>query len=161
MSVHHDLDIHPEPEEVLYINETEIADDNIYESSREQQQEHPDNVRVYVPLDINHDMIIRRMNQIGIRNGNPTEENEFYYALDVQRIITRLEIYDQVWYVREKNYSDSPEKSQHSLHAKEIVEEMLDILEQWEENSSAECFPYNQIDELEEEYGIVRVHHWK
>ncbi len=44
---------------------------------------------------------------------------------------------------------------------KKLVEEMLDILELWEENSVAERFPIDQIDELEKEYEIIREHHWK
>lgn len=160
MSIHHNLDVHPEPERVLYINETEIADNSICETNYD-DQEQPDNVRVYIPLDLNHSAIIRRMGQIGLRNGYPTERNEFQYVSDMQKIITQLEIYDQVWFVREKNDVDSPEKKHHSLHGKKLVEEMLNILEQWEENSAAECFPYDEIDELEEEYGIVREHHWK
>ncbi|MCD7981463.1 MAG: hypothetical protein LUF32_03970 [Clostridiales bacterium] len=101
------------------------------------------------------------MDQIGIRNGYLTERNELSYVSEMQRIIAQLEIYDQAWYVREKDYADSPEEKHHSRHAKKLVEEMLDILEYWEESSTAECFPIDQIDELEKEYGIVRKHHWK
>lgn len=127
MSIHHKLDVYPEPERVLYINEVEIADNTAEQSSYDEEQ--PDNVRVYVPLDLNHRAIIRRMDQIGIRNGYLTERNEFNYVSEMQRIITQLEIYDQVWYVREKDYADSPEEKHHSRHAKKLVEEMLDILE--------------------------------
>lgn len=100
MSIPHNLDIRPEPERVLYINEIGIADNTADQQS-----------------------------------------------------------YDQVWYVRERHYADSPEDKHHSQHGKRLVEEILDILEQWEENGIAECFPIDQIDELEEEYEIVKEHH--
>lgn len=163
MSTHHTLDIHPEPEKVLYINEPWLADTSLLnmEHLSKEPDVQPDNIRVYVPLDLNREAIIRRMYQIGARNGHPTEGNEFNYSTDVQQIITQLEIYDQVWYVRERDYADSPEKKHHSKHGKELAEALLDILEQWEENSAAEMFPIDQIDELEEEYEIVRKHHWK
>lgn len=159
MSIHHDLDIRPKPEKVLYINEVEIVDRTANAYEKDEKQE--DNVRIYIPLDLNHKAIIRRLAQIGEKFGYPTDGNEFDYSCEVGRIIAQLEIYDQVWYVWERNCADSPEEKHHSQHGKALVEEMLDILEGWEENSCAECFPYDQIDELEEEYGIAREHHWK
>ncbi len=58
MSIHHKLDIYPEPEKVLYINEVAIADNTADQLSYDEEQ--PDNVRIYVPLDLNHRAIIRR-----------------------------------------------------------------------------------------------------
>lgn len=75
--MHHDLDIHPIPEKVLYINELGIADTACYYDTEEQHQKAltgrirtnggilpDDNVRVYVPLDLNATQILNRLQQI-------------------------------------------------------------------------------------------------
>ena len=72
--MHHDLDIHPIPEKVLYINDLSIADTAFgYETKKQHQKaltgkNHSDggiladdNVRIYVPLDLNADQILSRL----------------------------------------------------------------------------------------------------
>ena len=69
--MHHDLDIHPIPEKVLYINDLTIADTAAYYETRKQHQKAltgenranggilpDDNVRIYVPLDLNANQIL-------------------------------------------------------------------------------------------------------
>ncbi len=172
MSRHHKLDVFPVPERALYINETDIADitaydvpdDNKYRTEEEWQTKEfsqEDNVRIYVPLDLNKSAILRRLWRIGYQLGDPTEYNELAYWEEVQRIISQLEIYDQVWCTREGTFHDELDEHFHSMHGRELVEAILEQLEKWEENSSAECFPYDEIDDLEDSYLISKEHPWK
>lgn len=75
--MHHDLDIHPIPEKVLYINDLSIADTAFgYETKKQHQKAitgkihanggilADDNVRIYIPLDLNADQILSRLQQI-------------------------------------------------------------------------------------------------
>ncbi len=158
---HHNLDISPTPENVLYINETLIADESFYYYTSEcDDLKEEDDVRIYIPMDLNQSAILRRLYLIGCNLGDPTEANEPDYWTKTQQIIAQLEIYDQVWYVRERNYPDEPGEHDHSKHARALVEQILDILEVWALNSSVELFPYDEINELEETYGITRSHEW-
>ncbi len=102
MSEHHNLDVAPVPEKVLYINETGIADESTYDLLKgKKDMDEEDNVRIYIPLDLNQSAILRRLNETGYRMEEPTEANECSYSSEVSKIISQLEIYDQVWFVRE------------------------------------------------------------
>ena len=48
---------------------------------------HEDNIRIYVPIDINRDSIIRRLNYIVSRYGEANEENETNFSEDVAMLI--------------------------------------------------------------------------
>ena len=50
---HHKLDIKPEPEEVLYVNEPELIDRSLFCSMPYRPKEQSNNVWVYVSLDLN------------------------------------------------------------------------------------------------------------
>ena len=76
--MHHNLDIHPIPEEVLYINDMDLLEPNYYELKEQIKKAASgktieqggilpdDNVRIYVPMDLNADMQVRRTkNAIG------------------------------------------------------------------------------------------------
>lgn len=148
MATHHSLDIKTIPEKVLYINETELADLTVLnEYPQNKDASASDNIRVYVPLDLNHDAIIRRLRDIYFRYGDPTEANEFSFRMEVERIIAHLEIYDQVWYVRQGNSGNG-----HSKYATELVQEIIGILE--ENEGCAELFPYETIEQLRADYGL-------
>lgn len=58
---------------------------------------------------------------------------------DVEMLISQIEIYDQIWYVRHM-----PKDGEHSMEARNLVEEIPD--------GGAECFPFEVIDRLKEEY---------
>ena len=75
--MHHMLDIHPFPKDVLYINEFELGDVvNTYDSEKKYEKAlsgkckkeggvlPDDNVRIYVPIDLNADYIINRLRWI-------------------------------------------------------------------------------------------------
>lgn len=74
------------------------------------------------------------------------EGNETDFSQDVEMLISQIEIYGQIWYVRyiQKN-------GEHSLEARELVEEFIAKLEEIPDGC-AECFPFEIIDRLREEY---------
>ena len=62
---HHNLDIHPIPKEkaALYINEPWLIDETV-EIMESQPDTALDNIRVYVPLDLNKEAILRRLRDV-------------------------------------------------------------------------------------------------
>lgn len=113
----HKLDYKPIPEDVLYINELDLADSVPYETNIEMEKAltgkrkkeggvlPDDNVRIYVPIDINPEAIMWRLNFLFVTMDYPTEDNESAYSFAVRRIISQLEIYDQVCVTR--NFENS------------------------------------------------------
>ena len=148
-NTHHNLDIYsiPKGKEPLFINEPELIDGSLsYFGYDKNLDDSPDNVWVYVPLDISRDSILRRLNYIIARLGAASEYNESDYASDVSRLINQIEIYDQIWYVR-----NIPKSGSHSLEAKDLVIEFISRLEEIPDEC-AELFPFQIIDELRKEY---------
>ncbi len=105
-----------------------------------------DNVRVYIPLDLSKEAILRRLDQVIYRFGEATEENEFAYSAEVGMLINQIEIYDQIWYVRHM-----PEEGKHSIEAVELVKEFVSKLKEIPDGC-AECFPFDEIEDLTREY---------
>ena len=146
---HHRLDPYPIPKEKtpLCINEPWLIDKSLLEyPPRREPDEKEDNVRIYIPMDLNRDAILRRLDRVIAHYGEATEENEMEFGVDVGMIISQVEIYDQVWFVRHM-----PDKGEHSNEAKELVREIIDRLKEISDGC-AECFPFDTIDELEREY---------
>ena len=181
MAVHHNLDIKPTPEKVLYINEPDITGmfcgsgpeylpDWEWLSAAETENaawyagQSSDHVRVYVPLDLSKDCILAYFTAVLSHFGSADERNEMGFSSSIEQVITRLEIYDQVWYVREmsKPWKDdsacpdgSAQTSRHSRHATEIARVIVDeLLQVANDGCSAELFPYETIDMLCREYGF-------
>lgn len=151
---HHTLDIHPIPEgQALYINEPWLVDDSLFEyGSREKEPDHAaDNVRVYIPLDLNRKAILRRLRQICDRHGDVDWKNESDISCDVARLICQIEIYDQVWRSRHP-ITKAGRVSKHSAEGAELVGEVIKILQEVGDNGSGETFPYEIIEELKKEY---------
>lgn len=148
---HHDLDIHPIPKErtPLFINEPWLIDHSSYElSCRSKEPENmDDNIRVYLPLDINKQAILRRLERIIARYGKADEWNESDFDSDVCMLISQIEIYDQIWYVRHM----SAAKGEHSAEAVELIKEFIARLEEIPDGG-AEIFPFELIDELKQEF---------
>ena len=149
---HHNLDVHPIPKESMpqFINEPWMIDpslqwvqENGYESA---PPESADNIRVYIPMDICKESILRRLSFIINRCGAATEANEMDYAYDVVNLISQIEIYDQIWFIRHM-----PKEGKHSLEAIELVKEFVAKLENIEEGDS-EMFPYSTIEKLKKEF---------
>lgn len=143
---HHNLDIYPDPRDKapLYINEPWLIDDSIYE--REEQRT-PDNIRVYVPLDLSKESILRRLRHIKFKYGAVDWRNESNISADVALLINQIEIYDQVHFVR-----SLPGVKGHSEKAVELVGEFVKELD--EIDSNGDSFPFEEIEELKKEYGI-------
>jgi hypothetical protein len=147
---HHDLDIRPIPEdkEPLFINEPWLIDDSIYESmwGKKEPENTDDNIRVYVPLDINRQAILRRLERIITQYGEANEENEFSFSAEVDMLISQVEIYDQIWCARHV-----PKQGKHSAEAIGLVKAFISKLEDIPDGC-AELFPFELIDELKEEF---------
>jgi hypothetical protein len=54
----------------------------------------------YIPLDLNKNVILERLDRIICHYGEANESNESAFEFDVQTLIWQIEIYDQVWYAR-------------------------------------------------------------
>lgn len=151
---HHDLDIYPIPQEktALYINEPWLIDKSIMERAqlvtdlKKTPDEELDNIRIYVPLDLNRNAILRRLDSVIYHYGETNEENELDFSMDVEMIISQIEIYDQVWFGRHM-----PENERHSREVKTLVREFIKKLEEIPDGC-AERFPFEIIERLREEY---------
>lgn len=118
MSLHHALDVEPVSEKALYVHESDLADpsqadvpvaskaqgkplDRRERLQLELRSQPEDNVRVYIPLDINEDAILRRLHHIFWKYGEVSEANEAPFRSEVETLVSQVEIYDQVWFVRD------------------------------------------------------------
>jgi hypothetical protein len=84
---HHDLDIHavPEDRQPLFVNETWLADKYLHEFQTDTRAE-KDNVRIYIPLDLNKKVILERLDRIICHYGEANESNESEFEFDVQNV---------------------------------------------------------------------------
>ena len=105
-----------------------------------------DNIRVYLPMDICISSILRRLADVISHYGPATESNELDFSYDVSSLISQIEIYDQVWFVRH-----CPKHGRHSAEAVDLVKEFVNKLEDIQVHD-AELFPYDTIVELKKEY---------
>ena len=164
--MHHNLDIYPIPKDVLYVNELSLAGKVPYETKDDTAKAITgkkaaeggilpnDNVRIYVPMDLNADIIMWQLYSLHGSLGYPTEKNESAYSSGVSKVISQLEIYDQVWAAR--NLEDTVQKEdggvRHSHQGIELAKQIVKYLEDIE--GTAECFPYDEIQELREAFWL-------
>ena len=109
---HHRLDPYPIPKErtPLYVNEPWLADKTLLELPPDREPDKKeDNIRIYIPMDLNRDAILRRLDRVIYQYGEANEDNEMEFGTDVEMILSQLEIYDQIWFVRHM-----PEEGEHS-----------------------------------------------
>ena len=111
--------------------------------------EEVDNVRIYVPIDLNEKAILRRLDYIIARYGEANEKNEADFRYDVNTLLSQVEIYDQIWCSRHKPAGEQ----KHSAEAKKLVAKFVDMLETIPDGC-AERFPFELIEGLREEYGL-------
>ena len=132
----------------MFINEPWLIDNSIFWEKvfPYGPEEAIDNLRVYIPLDLNKVAILRRSDHIIHKYGEVNWKNEFNFSVDVERLIRQLEIYDQFWYIR-----NMPKEGKHSIEAKELVREFIERLDNILDGG-ADQFPFKLIDELTEEY---------
>jgi len=164
--MHHNLDIHPIPEDVLYVNELSLAGKVPYELKDTMEKAitgkcakdggvlPDDNVRIYVPMDLNADIIMWRLYSLQNSLGYPTEKNESAYSSGVSKVISQLEIYDQVWAAR--NVGETVQKEnggvRHSPQGIELARKIVKCLE--DNEGTAECFPYDEVEELRDAFWL-------
>lgn len=162
----HDLDIKPISEDILFVNDLTFLAPDIYESYEELAKATKgetvknggllpeDNVRIYLPLDLNADSIMTQLRVVYLELGSPTEETESAFCSRVRYIIRQLEVYDQVMVSR--NIGDAiqmaPGGVYHSKNAIDLAKRMVDLM--LEDEGCAECYPYDFVEELKEEFGI-------
>ncbi len=149
---HHTLDVHPIPKEKMprYINEPWLIDRRFqfFEMERSADPDsQADNIRIYIPLDLNKEAILERLDLVIMHYGEANEANESAFSLDVDALISQVEIYDQIWFVR--HMPDGNKK--HSTEAIDLVVAFVQRLEEIPDGC-AELFPFEMIDELREEY---------
>lgn len=153
MTYHHRIDPKPVPEQVSYINEPWIVDDTkmpMLEGKFRPEElidKSSDNVRVYIPLDINHAAVMRRLCAVIQKYGEANEGNEFAFEAEVCRLVTQVEIYDQIHYLRGNM------EGKHSEEARTLMRDFVGQLKEIQDGC-AELFPFELIDELEEEYDL-------
>ena len=142
---HHRLDPYPIPKDKtpLYINEPWLIDKSLSEyPSHREPEETEDNVRLYIPMALNREAILRRRDRVIAYYREANGENEMEFRVDVDAIISQIEIYDQVWYVR-----CMPYEGKHSREAISLVKKFITRLEGITDDC-AECFPFDTIEKL-------------
>lgn len=152
---HHKLDVWPEPREQkpMFINEPWLVDQYLYDyGPRERETDkQKDNIRIYVPIDLNREAILRRLQLIIDQYGEASEKNESNFRSEVDMLIEQVCIYDQIWYVRTIGESDKVSTKQHSIKGIALVKEFIKMLEEIPD-ACAELFPFETIDELKKEF---------
>lgn len=108
-----------------------------------------DMIRVYVPLDISPDLITWRLYEVYDLLGSSSENNEYLYRYEIDRLITQLEIYDRIM-MEQGNPVNLI--TGHTIKATEIAELMINKL--LEDDGTAELFPYNMVDIIKEKFGM-------
>lgn len=139
----------PKDSSPLYLNTPSLIDPSfveLYSDDDLNPDPAPDNVRFYIPLDVNHNAILRRLEYLIYRYGEANEGNEVDFALDVDRLITQIHYYDRVWYVRHM-----PEEGSHSAEGIALAKDFIELLKTVPDGC-AERFPFETIEELQKEY---------
>ena len=102
--MHHKLDIHPIPTDVLYVNELSLAGKAPYKTKQDMDKAltgrtksnggilPDDNVRIYVPMDLNADIIMRQLYSLHSTLGCSTERNESAYCSGDGKVISKSTI---------------------------------------------------------------------
>ena len=152
---HHDLDAVPVGEKVLFANEPWLMDKTAEYGTAEPENE-DDNVRIYVPIDLNKASILRRLRAVIAHYGEANEGNESSFSEDVYKLVSQIEIYNQVWRIRHIAEMKRAGQGQGRVcwqtgEAQELVREFIWMLEKIPDGC-AECFPFELIDELKADY---------
>lgn len=161
-SSHHTLDIWPLPKEQMpmFINEPWLTDESIWIDSIQQAEKlrgpenEEENLRVYIPLDLNKAAFLRRLEYVLSKYKEITWKNESLVSTEVNSILSQLEIYDQLWFVREGDFVPDVDGgiSKRSRHAKDAAREIIARLE---DVDTCVDFPYEIIEKLKVECELV------
>lgn len=158
------LDNHPIPKDVFYVNDINLANGTQYGLTADYEKAKTgktikeggilpdDNIRIYIPLDLNSDSIMAELEYLYYSLGEVCENNEFVYCSGVRKIIQKLEIYDQAML---KSKKSKPVKKGEISHSEKGIKLANDIVKYLAYNEGcAECFPYDEINELNKEYWL-------
>jgi len=151
MKSKHSLDPYPIPKDKtpMFINEQHMAEIYDFEFKKDGSvPDDDDNIRVYVPLDLNRRLILGRLSRVINHYKEANEKNEIAFQADVLKIVSQIEIYDQVWYIRHM-----PDEGEHSAEGIALIKEFIKMLEEIPDGG-AELFPFELIDELRNEYSV-------
>ena len=133
------LETQPDREEVLYLNNPVLVDPTLCDIPEHVPED--GTFRIYIPLDLSPSEILRRLRFVIRQYGEANEENEFSFSNDVNQIIRQIEIYDSILYSKTKE------------HCTNLVKDFIEELERIPDGC-AECFPFDAIDELKQDWGI-------
>ena len=105
-------------------------------------------------MDLSADSIMGQLYSLYSSLGSPTENNELGYCAGVRKVISQLEIYDQVWAARKaaETVQKKDGGERHSLQGIELAKRIVKYLE--DNEGTAELFPYEEIEDLREEFGF-------
>ena len=147
----HEITPYPTPmsKPPLFVNEPQLIDQTLFKyelPSNRPDLEEPDNIRVYIPMDINKQAILRRLDDIIRHYGAATERNEFEFSTDVAGILSQLELYDQILCQRQM-----PPDGRHCEQAASLAADIIARLEAIPDGC-AECFPFETMEALQREY---------
>lgn len=129
---------------VMFVENSYLIEDLYPESIKKTD----DNVRVYVPLDINQDSVIARLHNVIHKYGEANEANEMSFFVDVEQVLFQLDIYDEYWLEHE-----NLRNAEHSKHGIELAKKVIQVLEDIPDGC-AECFPFETIDQLKHDYNL-------
>lgn len=158
------LDNYPVPEDVYYINDVSLIERVPYETVNEIMMAANgkiiseggvlpnDNVRIYVPLDLNENGIMYHIYGLFDDLGDPTEENEMAYSVGVGKVINWLEIYDHIWIIKDVENIIQKGEVRHSRKGVELAKKIVKYLQEHE--GITECFPYEEIERVNRMFGL-------
>lgn len=107
-----------------------------------------DNIRIYVPIDINQDSVMDRLYNVINRYKEANEDNEMSFSVDVAILLNQLNVYDEYWSEHEEQTN-----KKHSSHGTELAKKMIEALRNIPDGC-AECFPFETIDQLKKDYNL-------
>lgn len=111
-----------------------------------------DNVRIYLPIDINAENIIRKLNRLYDQLGDVSEDNEWNYFIEVRKLIKFLTLYDSLLLEKKETEIIQIDDTVHAKLARETAREMVKIM--MENEGDAELFPYEECEELADLFGF-------
>lgn len=163
---HHNIDIKRIPEETIYINDLSIASiiepyNTIIDYEKvltaKIQSEGgvltDDNIRVCVPMDLNSKIIMQELRGLYDMFGSPDDENELYFSALTDKVMTKLEIYDQLWV--DRDMTNTIRDSSGTLHSKRGIDLAYKIIDFLEKNEGcAETFPFENIKILRKKWNL-------
>ena len=122
----HRVDPFPSPKgkKALYVDEQWMVDESIVPFLEDEMPADKDNIRIYFPVNINRNAILRRLDHAIFCHGKVTDKNEYAYSINISQIIAQFEIYDQIWASRRV-----PDEGDHCPEVVSLAKEILAKLE--------------------------------